>query len=657
MNDAELPLISVIIPVFNLENYISKCIESVQNQTYGKIEIIIVDDGSTDNSGALCDGYAQFDERITFWKKENQGPSSARNKGIELAKGEYFFFVDGDDYIASDTLEKLYGRIDADHSQLALCGVTRVGRDFKTLKTFEPSNDLITGFNALRMSYDKDIGVLFCSMIVNKLYHRRLFEHIRFPEGKFHEDEATVFKLLDQCTSISLVSEPLYFYLDRENSTMNQPYSVKQLDGIEACYQRYFYFKKKGGQYRQLLVHEGDGFTPLFFQSKQRFSPISKEEKERVKEIDRMAREICMDRFFMWSLPRKIKLLSPYVYIHLGHSKKIIIRILKSAPNKIHHASQRFQTNREQYGSEIALGSFTNAFSEGYSNLYIHLCSNFMKRELQDIIKKYQRGEISTFPARANLRGKIPIWTCWWQGEKEMPAMVKACINHNRNVLSSEELEFIVIDEENAKDFIDIPEFIIKKYDDGLINKAWYSDILRWGLLATYGGVWIDTTFYLTREAADDYRYLLHMPFYTQRFQTAEESPHEPSRGKWCNGFLAGKKESIIFSFVYESLLHFWEKYDYPADYVFLDYIVWAGYSSIPEFAALIDNVPANNTEFWNMVAKMNEPYDPVVFQNDMRRNELYKFPYRGNLMTVTKDGVLTNYGYILQKNGVLPEK
>lgn len=322
MNCIAYPLISVIIPIYNLENYIAKCIESVISQTYGNIEIVLVNDGSTDNSEEVCSRYVQNDERIIYLTKENGGPSSARNKGIEIAKGEYIFFVDGDDYLASDTLEKLYTRIVADHSELALCGVTRVGRDNRILKTFEPPNDVITGFQALKMAYREDNGVLFCSIIVNKLYQRALFEHIRFPEGKFHEDEGTVYKLLDQCSAISLVSEPFYYYLDRENSTMNLPYSVKQLDGIEASYQRYFYYKKKGGQYKQLLAPEGDGFAPLYYRSKQCFTPVSEKEKERVKEINRMAREICFDNFRHWSFPRIIKLLTPDLYMWFSKIKR-----------------------------------------------------------------------------------------------------------------------------------------------------------------------------------------------------------------------------------------------------------------------------------------------------------------------------------------------
>ena len=234
-----------------------------------------------------------------------------------------------------------------------------------------------------------------------------------------------------------------------------------------------------------------------------------------------------------------------------------------------------------------------------------------------------------------------------------MPPMVKACINRNTKVLQSQDIVFQIVTEDNVKKYIDFPTYIEKKYQKGLISKAWYSDVLRWGLLTTYGGLWLDTTFYLTKDSCDEYKDLLQSPFYTQRFGKIEDAVHEPSRGKWCNGFLAGKKRSIVFSFVYEALLHFWEKYDYPSDYIFLDYIIWAGYVCVPAIRSLIDQVPVNNTDFWGMVDKMNEPYEEIQFQKWMNTESLYKFPYRGKLLTYTEDGDITNYGYILQANDV----
>ena len=334
MNRIVFPLISVIVPVYNSESCIVRCIESIQNQSYSNLEILLVNNWSTDNSKEVCRKYAEKDERIICLTKENGGPPVARNEGIDSASGEYLFFVDGEDYLAYDTIEKLYKRIATDYSVMALCGVNKVKKDNRILKTFIPSDGVITGLQALKMSCNEDNGILFCSMIENKLYHHSLFVNIRFTEGKDLEGEATVYKLLDQCAAVSLVSEALYYDLDHEDSTMKLPYSAQQLDGIEASYQRYFCYKKKGRQYEQLVISEGNVFVCRYFQSKIHFVPNSKKEKERVREIDRKAREICFDNFKRWTLTRKMKLLAPTLYIVLGHMKKKIMsdfQIIKAA--------------------------------------------------------------------------------------------------------------------------------------------------------------------------------------------------------------------------------------------------------------------------------------------------------------------------------------
>ena len=315
------PLISVIVPVYNVEQYISKCVDSIQKQTYRNVEIILVDDGSTDRSRAVCEKKAETDGRIHVIHQKNGGPSNARNTGIDYADGDYYLFIDGDDYIAPEMVEKLYGRIKTDSSDLAMCGIARVDENGVPFEEDALQDALVTGFQALERSYGYK-GWLFCSFIVNKLYHKHLFESIRFPEGKFHEDEATVYRLLDQCNQISVVSAVLYYYVNRENSTMNAEYSVRRLDGVEAIYQRYRYYREKGGKYLDFLIPDGKMFAVLFYDSKQLFTPSTYEEKKRVAEIDRMAKEICLDNFSKWSLPRKIKLLSPKTYIRLGRIKK-----------------------------------------------------------------------------------------------------------------------------------------------------------------------------------------------------------------------------------------------------------------------------------------------------------------------------------------------
>ena len=321
MNMIYSPLISVIVPIYNVERYLEKCIHSILNQTYQNLEIILVDDGSPDNCGAICDQYSAVEQRIKVIHKQNGGLSDARNKGIDAATGEFLVFVDSDDAILSEMIEKLYRRIVIDQSDMAFCGYKQVNLYGELLSEVALPDKVLTGFDALKVSYES-LGVLY-TITWNKLYKRHLFQSIRFPVGKYHEDEYTSYLIIDQCSRISIIREALYIYYQRADSIMQEVYSVKRLDGIEASYERYIYYKKKGGKYKELLVPEGNTFTPIFFRSKMLFKPKTQEEKKRVREINRMARKICFDNFGKWSFYRKIKLLLPDLYVFMERIKKV----------------------------------------------------------------------------------------------------------------------------------------------------------------------------------------------------------------------------------------------------------------------------------------------------------------------------------------------
>ncbi len=324
MNMVSGPLISVIIPIYNVEQYLEKCINSILNQTYQHLEIIMVDDGSPDNCGAICDQYSAVDHRIKVIHKQNGGLSDARNVGLDMATGDFIAFVDSDDTIMPEMVEKLYQRIITDQSDMAFCGYKQVDQNGIILSECFLPDKVLTGFDALIESYEKN-GVLY-TIACNKLYKKHLFQNTRFPVGKYHEDEYTTYQIIDQCSRISIVRETLYIYYQRENSIMQEAYSLKRLDGVEASYERYYYFKKKGGKYKELLVPEGNTFTPIFFRSKLFFKPTTPEERIRVHEIDKMARDICFDNYREWSIPRRIKLLVPRLYILAGTAKRIVFR-------------------------------------------------------------------------------------------------------------------------------------------------------------------------------------------------------------------------------------------------------------------------------------------------------------------------------------------
>ncbi|MGN1277202.1 MAG: glycosyltransferase family 2 protein [Floccifex sp.] len=232
--------ISVIIPVYNVEKYIQSCIKSVIDQTYSDIEILLVDDGSTDKSGIICDEYAACDSRITVVHQKNAGLSAARNRGISEASCDYITFIDSDDYIAPDYIERLYRGLLESNAQICICDYKKVDEEIE-IEGLGYSCDItgalvkLSNKQALENVYTGDFhGVDFIS--VAKLYDKRLFldNGISFPVGKIHEDAFTTYKLLYLSERISYVDKEMYFYRIRRGSITTSAFSIKKLDKLEA---------------------------------------------------------------------------------------------------------------------------------------------------------------------------------------------------------------------------------------------------------------------------------------------------------------------------------------------------------------------------------------------------------------------------------------
>lgn len=239
-------LISIIVPVYNVERFLDRCIKSLTSQTYQNIEIILVDDGSTDNCPQICDDFAKKDKRIRAIHKANGGLSSARNVGIDAAKGEYISFVDSDDYIAADMIERAYRAIAGQNADLCIFGIKWIyesGAAYDKVLASPICDEILTKNQALDKLCGSDYFYYVTS--VNKLYKRTIFDNIRFPEGKQHEDEFTVHHIFDSCSKIVSIKDDLYFYVQRDNSIMHSYFSVKRIDGVYAFLDRCNYAKRK----------------------------------------------------------------------------------------------------------------------------------------------------------------------------------------------------------------------------------------------------------------------------------------------------------------------------------------------------------------------------------------------------------------------------
>ena len=229
-------LISIIVPVYNVEQHLEKCINSIKCQTYQNIEIILANDGSTDHSGAICDRYASLDPRVRVIHKQNGGLSDARNAGIEIASGRYFMFVDSDDTITPDTIEKLYTAATEHDCQIAVCNIVRIYDDGTTEPFYHPADQLTVWTGQQRFETLKQPSAC------NKLFLADLFEGVRFPKGKFYEDTFVYHILAHRAKQIALTGHDGYYYLSRRESILGQEtYSDRYFDFIEAVYTRMTY--------------------------------------------------------------------------------------------------------------------------------------------------------------------------------------------------------------------------------------------------------------------------------------------------------------------------------------------------------------------------------------------------------------------------------
>jgi glycosyltransferase involved in cell wall biosynthesis len=238
------PKISVIVPIYNVEIYLVKCIESIINQTYSNLEIILVDDGSPDNCGEICNYYATKDNRIKVIHKENGGLSDARNVGLDFANGEYINFIDPDDYIHEKFYDTLINLAISHNADIAQCDFLKVYENGST-NTDMALNERISVLNNIEALNNLFNDYYVTTTVVwNKLYRKELFTDIRFPKGKINEDEFTTFKVLFNSEKVVTTSKPLYYYLQRSNSIMGEKFNTKRLDYLEAYSSQISFYNK-----------------------------------------------------------------------------------------------------------------------------------------------------------------------------------------------------------------------------------------------------------------------------------------------------------------------------------------------------------------------------------------------------------------------------
>ncbi len=253
-------LISLIVPVYNVESYVRNCLDSLIRQTYSNIEIICVNDCSGDASGEICDEFAAMDNRISvIHKRVNEGLSEARNTGLNIARGEYIAFIDSDDWIDCSYVEILYDAICSSKADIVQCSYVRVANEAVTVqKNRQVGKKLnMTGRQAIKKLYSNTLTQpsIDYTVVWNKLYRRTVIERIRFPKGAIFEDQFFTYRCFERAERICVLDCLLYYYRDNGSSITKQEYNIRFQDDIKAHEEQIEHFLgKKDYEIAKIIV-------------------------------------------------------------------------------------------------------------------------------------------------------------------------------------------------------------------------------------------------------------------------------------------------------------------------------------------------------------------------------------------------------------------
>lgn len=301
--------ISIIVPVYNTEKYLSKCLNSLIKQTYKDIEIIVVNDGSKDKSLEIAKKFAKQDNRIKVFNKENGGLSSARNFGIEKASGEYIGFVDSDDYIKENMFEILYNMIKEANAKIAICGWYLVEDNQIRTCNFKCKKLVLNDEQAIDMLLNH---VSFDNFACNKLFHRALFKDVMFPVGELLEDLSTIYKLIHEAKVIVVDSNPLYYYVLHSNSITSNLYKQVNPDSFKV-------FENRKNSLLSLYPKLSNKIKSNYFTASRNYFTISIHSSIRDKKFEKkMIKEMRKNIYYVWydkSIPFRVKVSSTVISI------------------------------------------------------------------------------------------------------------------------------------------------------------------------------------------------------------------------------------------------------------------------------------------------------------------------------------------------------
>lgn len=320
--------VSIIVPVYKVEKYLNRCVDSIINQTYKNIEIILVDDESPDNCGKMCEKYAKKDQRIKTYHKKNGGLSDARNYGLKYAKGEYIAYVDSDDYIEPKMIEILVNAIEKNNADIAMCGTKVVG-DYSTYNNKWFDNDLVLNKEeALKALLENRI---ITSHAWNKLYRKEIIKKYPWPKGRLYEDIRIMHNVFKSCQKIAICKEYLYDYYQREDSICNNKNLANEFEYVDAFITRYEDIKNDSKEYEEICYAQACIAISNFLMR----NNLSKEDKNKYASTINAYLQM-LKKIKVWknkNLGKKEKLIIKFTLLFKTNSNKIYLLLKMKGTN------------------------------------------------------------------------------------------------------------------------------------------------------------------------------------------------------------------------------------------------------------------------------------------------------------------------------------
>lgn len=321
--------VSMIVPVYQVEKYIAQCIESVLNQTFKDFELILIDDGSKDQSGSICDLYAAKDDRILVIHTENRGAAAARNVGLDHASGRYITFLDGDDYLDEHMIARMYEEIEHSEYDMVVCDFLNLLPDEEDNFIVHLQEETVNGRNVLEhLKNERNYGLW--TIVWNKIYKREVLENLRFPDGKYFEDEFFSNQLYLFSNQIHVIPDVLCYHRVLASSTMNTQKIENYLDLLDALQERldiYFKYDYSEDEIYKVLIFLLDPFTKCV---RAKFSGTNKKRVEQTRRFIKIVSRRLMGK-------------------NLSFVKKSSLVIIGLFPDLMYRIAIRFRSQLEKF--------------------------------------------------------------------------------------------------------------------------------------------------------------------------------------------------------------------------------------------------------------------------------------------------------------------